>query len=97
MKYLVITLTLLLISCTSAKELPDTYVVCNHLYDSSRSVTTASFDNLTQIYTDNCPNILRNVNGECPSLIEIINLNDERVYLTDQEFENYKCEKKDNS
>lgn len=89
---LVASIVLFLVGCPQEQELPEEYVVCHHLYDRERTIVVKSFDDIEQVSSDDCPDVIIDGNGNCPSLFRLKPIFEEEVvYLTDREFENYNC------
>lgn len=91
MKKLLLIGLLFTVSACATPITDDEYVKCEHLYDDSKTVLTKHFNNIQHVSVTDCPDIIKYRSGACPALVKIITLEQEIVWLTQLEFENYKC------
>lgn len=93
--YLFLLIAATLSGCGIIKsDLPDSYFICEHKYDSTRSFLVESQENVNFISTESC-GILTRDNG-CPVIVRVETINSGILFLSETELENYKpCEYKE--
>lgn len=95
-KFFILSFTMLLASCAIANpDLPDTYFMCEHEYDSERNFMFESPDNYVIIQPQNCG--ILEVDGKCPIFFQIDTITKGTVTLSENERENYKCTQRENN
>lgn len=93
-RFVIITLSIFLGACAGAQlELPDTYFMCEHKYDSKRNFMFESpLTDITTIQPQNCG--ILEIDGRCPIVIQVDTISRDTVTLSEDEIENYNCTQK---
>lgn len=83
-------------SCATAYNgLPETFFDCQHKYDDKRSfIVESPVHDIKHIQANNCSDIIKQ--NACPIIIKIESLQQNTIYLTENEMNNYNCIYKEN-
>lgn len=84
-------LVFFLVGCSTSRVDAEDYINCTHKYDGSRDILVQDRSDIQKVSITECPPILLDADGKCPTLVKIINLDNEEIWLTENEFENYVC------
>ena len=95
-KFSFVFLLLILSACTKESELtlsvPESdYWTCEHIYSPAERSVSFKPDDIKFVTARNCPSIILR-GGECPTYVKVTDLEGELNWFTENEWENYTCE-----
>lgn len=92
-QFLIILAIAFMVGCANNRVVPLGHVDCVHKYDNELFFTVKDTSDIREVEIRNCPEIIRNPEGECPVMVKVLTSSGNELWLTEEESKNYVCRK----